>query len=208
VWHADGQHDPKPTSAAPGLEASIVELTGEINACDLERERILRERAEHVGKYRGTMAADVAKERAAVRERYERLIGELEAARAELLDVRACEVWVSLFPHDSLQSQPPFTMNLAVGRREPYERTMPGLLRGALAASSVFALLREDARACASVATAEQAAAIQGVSEAALTRKQAMWAGSEEDREREKREKQELREAHRRVWGHDPAEYK
>jgi hypothetical protein len=34
-----------------------------------------------------------------------------------------------------------------------------------------------------------------------------MWAGSEEDLERERREKQELREAFRREWGYYPPEF-
>jgi hypothetical protein len=79
---------------------------------------------------------------------------------------------------------------------------------GALLASSMLALLREDAAACATVATAEQAAAMQGVSEVALTGKQAMWAGSEEDRERQQREKKQLIEAYIREWRHPPVQYK
>jgi hypothetical protein len=115
VWHADGQVGEKPPAVTPSLEASLLELTADVAACDLERERLLRERADHVAKHRKQLAADVAKEVAAARARYESHIGGIEAARSDLLDMRATQVWIALFPHDALQSQPPFTSNLARG---------------------------------------------------------------------------------------------
>jgi hypothetical protein len=87
VWHADGQVGEKPPAVTPSLEASLLALTADV--AHLERERLLRERADHVAKHRKQLAADVAKEVAAARARYESHIGGIEAARSDLLDMRA-----------------------------------------------------------------------------------------------------------------------
>ena len=142
----------------------------------------------------------------AAHERYERLIGEIEAARSDLLEMRATEVWVSLFPHDSLHAQPPFTTNLALGRPEAYARSLPGL-RGALNAAAVFELLREDARACSSVATADQAAAMYGAREARLSAKRAKWEETKEGREEQRLENERGMRGYISEWGIPPAEY-
>jgi hypothetical protein len=51
-------------------------------------------------------------------------------------------------------------------------------------------LLRDDAAHFATVATRDQAAAMQGVTTAELTGDEAMWADSDADRARLKREKE------------------
>ena len=76
-----------------------------------------------------------------------------------------------------------------------------------LPARGVFGLLREDAGFCAEVSTLAQGAAIAGVTPAKLTGREALWVGSEEHREREKREKEQRIENFRRQWGYLPPEY-
>jgi hypothetical protein len=65
-------------------------------------------------------------------------------------------------------------------------------VKGELPAHAVFALIRADAEHYASVSTREQAALMRGVSTAELTGDEAMWAGSDADLARRKREKEKL----------------
>jgi hypothetical protein len=70
--------------------------------------------------------------------------------------------------------------------------------------AGIVNLLRADAEHCATVSTVEQAALIQGVSRAELKGDEAMWAGSDEDLARQKRERQRLIEQYERTWGVRP----
>jgi hypothetical protein len=84
------------------------------------------------------------------------------------------------------------THALAAGRRRESEAHG---FNAAVPAAQVFGLLRDDANTFASISTRPQAAAMEGVSEAALTGEGAMWAGSDEDREFQRRERERLRAA-------------
>ena len=76
-----------------------------------------------------------------------------------------------------------------------------------MVASEVFDLLRSDATVFTTISTREQKAEMEGVSEAMLVGDQAMWAGSDEDREWQRREKARLLEEHVRVWGRPPDQF-
>jgi hypothetical protein len=61
-----------------------------------------------------------------------------------------------------------------------------------IAAPNAFSLLRADAEHFGQVSTRDQAAAMQGVSTAELTGDEAMWAESDADLARRKRERERL----------------
>jgi hypothetical protein len=142
-----------------------------------------------------------AKEVAAAETRHRRIVDELEQARQDLVDARATQVWVLLYPHQNLMSSPD-TRAVAGGRRTAMERHFPGV-QTTLLARNLFACLREDDAAfCAQVSTVDQAAAINGVSAGRLTGREALWSDSDEGRAEAQRE----RETARRLaeQGHDP----
>jgi hypothetical protein len=60
------------------------------------------------------------------------------------------------------------------------EPLLPGVQAG-LAAENVFKLLRRDVEFCADVATADQYAALKGVSKRKLTGREAQWQAGETD---------------------------
>ena len=99
----------------------------------------------------------------------------------------------ALFPSPSLQTVAPSLIWL--GQSPKPNATYPACSPPCLPTACV-ALLREDAAYIASVATVEQAAEMAGVSEGVLTGTDAMWSGSDEDRERQRIERERLRAAH------------
>lgn len=203
AWIAAGQTDPRPVSEAGALDAAIVDTQAECAAMDTVRDRILEERIAFVDKHRKRLVHDADDETQRARAHYVDAIAELERARAELIGLRETTVWASLYPSDTLQSHPP-THALAGGGRRASERRG---FQSAVPAPAVFDLLRDDADHLATVATAEQAAAIHGVSRAALSGDQAMWAGSDEDGAFQKRERERLIEQYESVWGRPPPEF-
>lgn len=204
-WLQAGEKGEKPTSRLEELDRRIAELQAEAEAQGLVRERLLVERGEHVRTNRKRMAADVNKAVHAVEAEAQALVDQLEQKRQELLELRATEVWVRLFPDEKLASEPA-TQALAGARKSVQSRHLPGVEAG-LSAPGVFALLREDARFCATVSTVDQAAALEGVSSARLTGREAVWEGPDEERARQKRERDARLEAYRREWGHLPPEW-
>lgn len=205
-WFAVGQDGPRPVCDAAELDEQIAALEPEHAAFNIIRERLLDERVAFVRKHRKRLVRDSRKGTAERLERYLALVDELEEVRADLIASRATDLWAELYPSESLASDPPFLQVLVGARLRLQERHLPGCTMQ-LPAHSVFGLLRDDARHCATVATTDQAAEAEGVSRSVLTGRDALWAGSDEARERERREKAEALEAYRLEWGAPPAEY-
>jgi hypothetical protein len=189
AWMAAGQQEPRPVSQAKALDEAIAEAADEYAAMDTLRDRILEERIAFVAKHRKRLVADAQGEAEQAHARYLKAIDELALAREELVGLRETTVWAALYPSDTLTTFAP-SHALVGGRRRETEQQLPGV--GQLPAHSVLALLRTDADYCASVSTVEQAAEIQGVTTAELTTREAMWAGSDADLARQKREKDQL----------------
>ena len=214
-WLAAGRQGERPASRVPELEHRLADLSAEYDATGVEYDRTLRERAEHIERNRSKMVADIRKAVEETVGRYLRLVDELEAARADLLDLRRTEVWAAIFPHESLASEPA-TLPLVGAKKELQRRHLPGIETG-LAAHAVFALLRDDARFCSTVATVDQAAAEQGVTSRKLTGREAgwqqgepdlvgpdfdaAWGGSAEEREQDDRIKKYAEVMRKRLWG-------
>lgn len=204
-WITGGEKGTKPLSRLEELDRQIADAQAEYEALGIAYERLLRERSDHVADNRDRMGADVTKAIEEAKADHARLVDQLEAKRQELLDLRATEVWVALFPDRTLANEPA-TTNLVGGRKAAQDVHLPGVPM-ALPADGVFNLLRADGRFAATVSTVDQAAAIEGVSGRRLTGRHSIWAGSDEDLERQRREKEERIEAYKREWGMAPREW-
>lgn len=204
AWMIAGQQGSRPMSEAKALDDAIADAAAEHDAVDRLRDTILEERIAFMNKHRKRLVRDADEETQRARERYVEAIAEVERVRAELIGLRETTVWASLYPSDTLRSFAPSHALAGGGRRASERRGF----QTAVPAPAVFDLLRDDAEHLTTVATAEQAAAIDGVSRAALMGDEAMWAGSDEDRERQKREKQRLIEMYERTWGRKPDEFR
>jgi hypothetical protein len=190
AWMAAGEQEPKPASEAKALEEAIAEAEAEHAAIDSLRTGVLEERIAFVEKHRKRLVRDAEREAERAKARYLEAVEMLAQAREDLVGLRETTVWASLYPSEMLASMAP-SHALVGGRRRESEQHLPGV-QGQLPAHAVLALLRADAEYCATVSTIEQAAGMRGVSTAELTTREAMWAGSDADRARQKREKERL----------------
>lgn len=215
AWLMGGQKGARPTSQAAALDQQIADLEAEYGALGIAHDRLLAERASHVEKSRKRMLADMREEIEAASSEYTALIDQLEATRRELLELRATEVWVAIYPSATLASEPS-TAALVGARKALQGPLMPGLESG-LVASSVFELLRADVGFCSSVATFEQAALEQNVPVSRLRRSDARWmdgrvdlvgpafastwGGSDEEAQEAERVRDYQEQTKRRLWG-------
>ena len=106
AWLMGGQKGARPTSQAAALDQQIADLEAEYGALGIAHDRLLAERASHVEKSRKRMLADMREEIEAASSEYTALIDQLEATRRELLELRATEVWVAIYPSATLASEP------------------------------------------------------------------------------------------------------
>ena len=175
-------------------------------AYDIGRERISAERVAFVERRRKSLLREAAEESQRRLNRCLALIDKLEQERDELIAWRQTEIWAALFPHDSLASEPPYMNCIAGARLKIQSRHLPGVTNQ-LFAPNVFALLRDDAHHCATVATTDQAAAISGVSKAALSGEEAEWQDAKFEHDLRRRENQAAIDDHVREWGFPPNEW-
>ena len=97
-------------------------------------------------------------------------------------------MWAALYPSDTLGSKPA-THALCAGLRQPVEDALPGVTIQ-LPIDAAFKLLRNDVQCLSTASTVDQAAEMQKTTSRLLVGKAAMWAGSEEDKEFQEREKE------------------
>jgi hypothetical protein len=190
AWLEAGQAEPRPTSEVRALEDAIAEAEAEYAAIDTLRERVLGERIAYVEKHRKRLVADAERETAQAKARYLELCDQAEQARAALVELRETTIWASLYPSEVLATYAP-SHALVGGRPRETARHLASVEQS-IAAPNAFSLLRADAEHFGQVSTREQAAAMQGVSTAELTGDEAMWADSDADLARRKREKDRL----------------
>jgi hypothetical protein len=214
-WMETGEQGERPASRIPELQAALADRQAEYEASGLRYDRLLRQRAEHVARNRRAMSRDVRKAKEKAAKEYAELVDAAEEKRRELLDLRATEVWAGLFPSELLSNEPN-TQAIVGAKKSVQEPLLPGVQAG-LVASAVFELLRADARFCESVATTDQFAALEGVSTARLTgreaawqegepdivgpRFEAAWSGSAEEAAEAERAKRYAESMRRRLWG-------
>lgn len=198
-WFAAGSKGDRPPLEVTQLEEEIASTQADLAALEQLTERAYAEKVAFVTRHRRRLVKDAARETESARDRYLTLVGELEQARDELVATRQTEVWASIYPSDTLVSQPP-TLALCGGLLRPVEEAIPGL-KHQLPAHAVLKLLRSDATHLSTVSTVDQAAEIQSTTAGVLTGRGALWAGSEEDLERQQREKERARAEYESVWG-------
>jgi len=177
----------------------IASTQADLAALEQLVERVYEERALFVSRNRRRLVKEATRETESARARYLAKVDEAEQARGELIANRQTEIWAAIYPADELASQPA-SHALCGGLQRPVEAAIPGL-KLQLPAFAVFTLLREDGRHLTSIATTEQAALLRDTTVAALTGREAIWSGSPEDLERERREKERARAAHEAMWG-------
>jgi len=186
-WMADPQGE-RPQNEAQALDEQITDMSAEHQAIDIQREAVLREKVDLVERRRKSLVRDAERAVDTAKKRYLEAVAAVEAARAELVELNEARIWAAVFPSDTLTTMPP-SHALVSGRRVETERNG---FQTAVLATSVFSLLRDDAGVFAQVATRDQAALMQGTTTAALTGDEAMWADSDEDLARRKRERERL----------------
>jgi len=205
-WLAARRVGPRPVSEPAELDERIAALQVEHDAHDIARARELEERVAYVRKQRKALVRDAERATEERRSRYLELVAELEQAREELIACRSSELWARLFPSESLATEPPY-MNALVGARlSVQQKHLPGV-SAQLPAPSIFALLRADGQHLSSIATVEQAAAIQGVSTSKMSSREAAWQDRASEHELQRREKEHARRRFRQEWGYDPPEF-
>jgi hypothetical protein len=81
---------------------------------------VLEEKAEYVERHRKRLIKEADAQVDKTARRYEQLVGELAAVRAELAEARHAAVWASVYPARSAGAAPPDTM--VGGKRTVLER--------------------------------------------------------------------------------------
>jgi len=134
AWIAGGERGKRP-------EATLYERQRERDAAQLTLDALqrtldeaLEERLRYVERHRDKMLADAQKDVEARRARLLAHVQELPALRQELLDARDLLTWTATYPDQAEQYG--FPTALALGLREPVERTLETKARSTSAASS------------------------------------------------------------------------
>ncbi|HXH89379.1 MAG TPA: hypothetical protein VNI55_12330 [Gaiellaceae bacterium] len=198
-WTLSGGRRPEPS--APKLEQRVHDLEAELEAAAVAIERVLAEKVDYVSRHRARLVKEAEKATREAHVRYSALIAELEAAREELRDSRQSVLWAALHPSETLNAS--FPTHIALGRAKPVEAALPGY-RSQIALQSLIGLLKADADLLAEAISTEQLEALGRKSDASVT---AVWAGSDEDRDRERSEKERRIADYAREWGFRPPEF-
>lgn len=191
-WTVDPAPKKRPKPTAPGLRAELEEATAEADALGVAVARVLEEKAEYVGQNRKRLISQADAETRKLEERYEAQVGELEATREELVEMRQATIWPACYGTPAAAETMP-TANLAAGLAEPVKRTLG--IRSQIPAANVFEALRVDARVLATCGTHAQLEALgertakpkaaweSGKPDIIGPRFPAAWAGSDEEAE-------------------------
>jgi hypothetical protein len=196
AWEIDGRQGDRPAPVKPVLVERVASLELERDGLAGAIAEVLADKARFAARHRDRLVSVADRMVEQTRGRYLELVDELDATRAELVELREAALWASVFPDPSV-SQMPKTTNLAFGA------TPPGLAGRPLAADGVIALLRADADAVAGGMSNAQRAAITGDDGRAGG---AFWAADVTSTERQ-RETAALVEAARVEFGREPTEF-
>ncbi len=193
-WIAAGEKGDAPASSRPELDARIEELERERDGLRAAADGVLEQKASYVEKHRKRLVRDADAHVTKLRERSEQLIDELAATRTELIEARSASVWAAVYPDRAAGATPPTTV--AGGRLRVLERAG---IAGQVDAERIFALLREDAGYLERALSQAQAEAM-----GAKREDEAVWTGTDEGREAERKDKAQARRRYRDLWGHEP----
>ena len=170
-WFAGGKRGLRPPNRRPELKEQIAALQHESPALQMVRDKLFEERVRFVQKHRRRLVKDAERAKHKARNRIVAALAELAQARQELVECQQSAIWAALYPHDSLATMAP-TLELVGGMKRVTLEALPGANQGAPAEGD-YKLLRADADYQATLATVEQAAAIQGTMKGALSEREA-----------------------------------
>jgi hypothetical protein len=151
-WELDERTGVKPEPERPELEQRIADLEREREGLRTAIGDVLGSRASFVERNRDRLVAVAEKFVDEAQARYVAAVEQLAGARAEVVDLRASELWAKCYP-DEAAGQMPASQHLALGQRKLYPAN---LADRALDAGGVIALLRADAEALARAMTTAQ----------------------------------------------------
>ena len=198
-WEIDGRQGEKPATEKPALVEHVAGLERERDGLAGAIAEVLADKAAFVERHRDRLVAVAERMVEQARARYLDAVAHVDAARAELVEVREASLWAQVFP-DEAASRMPKTIHLALGKSAAYP---PGLADRALEADGVMALLRADVDAVAGAVSPTQRVVIERLNPNAPPA--TFWADSDEARDASRTELQQRREAYEREWGRPPA---
>lgn len=196
-WIAGGERGKRP-------EATLYERQRELDAAQLTldalqrtRDEALEERLRYVERHRDKMLSDARKDVEARRERLLAHVRALPELRDGLLEARETLTWVATYPE--LPEAFGFATSLALGLREPVERTLETKAR--IDFGRVVAALEADADALADKHHVQVQRAL-GTAPPRTPLTDAMWVGEPEYQEWQRAERDRTRKL--AELGHDP----
>lgn len=193
-WIASGESGKRPSPSAPDLDCRIEEAGRERDALARAAADVLEEKLSYVEKHRKRLVREADSQVEKTARRYEQVIGELAAVRAELAAVRHAAVWASVYPARSAGAAPPNT--IVGGRRKVLERAS---ITAQVLPERLWELLRDDAAYLEHALTEEQA------EELGLWRDDnAVWGDTAQGREAERKDKRAALARYRQEWGTEP----
>ena len=198
-WQLEGGNGPRPELEQPGLEETVKRLQQDYDGLTVAIGRVLEDKASLVERHRPRLVKDADRSVHTAHERYVALITETAAARQELAELRQAAVWARLYPDGSASHSPPQQV-LAGGLRAPVERTLG--IAAQLQVEAVFNALRADGEWLRDAATPQQRAALEGRE---AHQDAAVWADTEEGRERDRQERKAALARYKQMWGREPA---
>lgn len=156
-WERGGRRGPRPEPSQPKLEASVARCQEELLGLHRAIDAVTRDRASYVSKNRDRLVKEARKAAERAHERTMRLLGELEAARDELVESRRTLLWSQTYPSS------------AAGREVNWTQIGGGLKRvievlgvqHLVAAEQVFEALRADCNWIMDAMTVEQRRALE-----------------------------------------------
>ena len=185
-WVAS-ENGKRPEPTAPATEQRIEELEANRDALSTAVLRGLDEKAAFVEQHRRRLQKDAAKATEQAAARYEHLLSELEAARTEALEARRSQLWADLYPSETITQDVESRLLLGGLRLKEVPWT-----KDRIEIEQVLAVLRADAEWTRQAQTPAQRAEIEGTDP--RLEGAAVWAGSEEDQEQQRRDQQLARE--------------
>jgi hypothetical protein len=198
AWITNGKRGDRPGSIEPALKKQVAELTREADGLVLAVGEELHRKAAYVEKHRVRLAKDARRHVDGAHARMVGLVAELERARDELAATRESELWALLYPHDAA-TRPPQMAMLAGGLKRPGERL--GLVQ-ATQIERLFEAMRADGEWLKRASTPEQRALLEGRDP--KRKGPAWWGGTEQGRDAERRETQEIVNQYVSEYGHEP----
>jgi hypothetical protein len=179
-WHLASAKGPRPESELSTIDARIAELREDVSGVDGAISTVLERKAGYVERHRERLAKEARRYVEEASDRYGRLIHELLAARDELLERRATELWATLYPAAAAGHAPSTVIAGGQSLRQVlgYE--------GQFNPGQIQKLLEVDREWAEHAASPEQRRLLLGKRD----RREAVWAGTSEDLQQQRAERE------------------